>query len=233
MSAEGRRGEGSIVEPGTVKIDGLREPEQAVAAVEAGADLIGFVFAEARRRVTPEMARRCIEAGHGAAGGRGVRAVGVFVDAECGEIEEVAEAAGLDLVQLHGEEPPTMVAALRRPVIKALRPTPGLDANDVARRIETYLGIPGSPIVFLIDGYSATAAGGEGVAADWRIAADLAGRYPLLLAGGLTAENVGGAIRQVRPLGVDVSSGVETDGVKDAAKMAAFVAAAKRGFAGG
>lgn len=215
---------------GTVKIDGLREPSQAVAAVEAGADLIGFIFAPARRRVTPEVARSCIEAARRVANGRAIRAVGVFVDADAAEINSVAEAASLDLVQLHGEEPPSLLADLRRPAIKVMRPRAGSVAAEVARAMESFRRSSVAPVAFLIDGYTASAAGGEGIPSDWGLAAALARDFPLLLAGGLSADNVGEAIRSVTPLGVDVSSGVETDGIKDRAKMRAFVLAAKRQF---
>lgn len=215
---------------GSVKIDGLRQPEHAAAAAGAGADLLGFVFAPARRRVTPEQARSCIAAARAAAGSRRVITVGVFVDAAVGEMNDAAGRAGLDLLQLHGDEPPESLTALDRPVIKAIAPPSGSDAEAISRLIDDYAKGPRKPIAFVIDGYSPTSSGGTGVRADWALAGRLATRHPILLAGGLDAENVGLAISTVRPLGVDVSSGVETDGGKDASRIAAFVAAAKLGF---
>jgi phosphoribosylanthranilate isomerase len=213
-----------------IKICGLREPEHARAAVAAGADLLGFVFASARRRVTPEAARLAIEAARRASPGRRVLAVGVFVDASAAEMNDVAEAAGLDLLQLHGAEPAAMLGALTRPVIKALRPSPGTTVDAAMELIEGYRAVPNAPVAFLVDGLSPAAAGGEGVRTDWVLAADLARRVPLVLAGGLDSANVGGAIGSVRPRGVDVSSGVETGGVKDVERIRAFVEVATGAF---
>ncbi len=212
-----------------VKICGLREPRHTVAAAEAGADLIGFIFAPARRQVTPEQARASIEAARAVAPGS-IVAVGVFVDETPERIAAVVETAGLDAVQLHGDEPPGFAAQLTVPAVKAFKPKPG-DAEDaVAAAIADHQG-PGGAVAALVDGYHPGSSGGAGVAADWALASRLARRAPMLLAGGLDPENVATAIRQVRPLGVDVSSGVEIDGTKDAERIAAFVAAAKGAFA--
>lgn len=215
---------------GAVKICGLREPAHARAATLAGADVLGFIFAPGRRRVSPEQARACLAVAREAADGRPVLGVGVFVDASAAEINAVAAAAGLDLVQLHGEEPPALLASIERPVLKVTRPIAGAAAEDVAAGLERYRGVANAPLAFLLDGRSATAAGGEGVRADWALGAALARSGSLVLAGGLEPGNVAEAIRLVRPLAVDVSSGVETGGVKDEAKMAAFVRAAKGAF---
>lgn len=216
---------------GAVKIDGLRRPRDAEAAVLAGADLIGFIFAPARRRVSPEEARRCLDAARSAAAGRAVLAVGVFVDAGADEMNDIAATVGLDLLQLHGDEPPALLATVEWPVLKVLRPMAGATVPEVERTMVRYWGGEKPPVAFVIDGYSPSAAGGEGVRADWELASRLVGTAPTLLAGGLDPGNVGEAIGRVRPLGVDVSSGVETDGAKDGAKIAAFVRAAKRAFA--
>jgi len=222
----------AAIAPGTVKIDGLREPAHAVAAVEAGADLVGFIFAPARRRISVDQARRCIEAARAAAE-RPIGAVGVFVDADGQTINRMVDAAGLDLVQLHGGEPPALLARLTRPVVKAFRPPAGTLPAMLAAEVDRFLRIPNAPVAVLIDGYAPGAAGGTGIRADWSLAAEIGRHCPLVLAGGLTPENVAAAIAAVRPLAVDVSSGVETDGEKDGAKIAAFVAAAKRAFAAG
>jgi phosphoribosylanthranilate isomerase len=215
---------------GLVKICGLREPDQARAAVAAGADLLGFIFAPARRRVEIEVARACVQAAREEAAGRPVLAVGVFVDASAEEMNATAARVGLDLLQLHGSEPPALLPQLRRPVVKAARPPVGTTAGEVEELLALYLSVANAPVAFLLDGYVAAAAGGEGVRADWRLAGDLARRRRRGLAGGLTPDNVAAAVAAVRPLAVDVSSGVESDGVKDARKIAAFVAAAKRAF---
>jgi phosphoribosylanthranilate isomerase len=209
-----------------VKICGLRQPEHAAAAAAAGADLIGFIFAPSRRRVTAAEAAACIAAAR--MSGQSPRAVGVFVDASVDEIAATVETAGLDAVQLHGEEPADSFDVLGVPVIRSLRPRPDATATSVEREIARWANRPNPPIAFLIDGYSEAGMGGMGVRADWTLARTLAARWPILLAGGLDPDNVDAAIAAAAPLGVDVSSGVERDGRKDPARIAAFVAAARR-----
>lgn len=222
---------GSLPARGWVKVCGLREPEHAVAAATAGAHLLGFIFAPGRRRVTPEQAAACIHAARETVGGRGVVAVGVFVDAPVAEVNATADAAGLDLIQLHGEEAPESLRALRYPAIKALRPAAGATFPAAAALVDGYRDAAAPPIAFHLEGYSPLAAGGVGVRADWGLAARLAVAYPVVLAGGLDRANVGEAIDAVRPIGVDVSSGVESGGGKDARLIHGFVAAAREGFA--
>lgn len=216
--------------PGFVKICGLQEPEHARAAVINGADLIGFIFAPSRRQVSPAQAAFCIRTAR-AATDRRFLATGVFVNAPADMINLIAAEAGIDLIQLHGEEPPSLVEALSLPVIKALRPAPGASPADVRSTMETYLQSSKPPVAFLIDGYHPTIPGGGGIRADWSLAAELVGDAPLVLAGGLDPANVAEAILAVRPAGVDVSSGVESHGVKDPGKIAAFIRAAKAAFA--
>jgi phosphoribosylanthranilate isomerase len=215
---------------GLVKIDGLREPEHAAAAAEAGADLIGFIFAPARRRVTPLVARDCIVAARQVNRERPVVAVGVFVDAPADEIQEAVDAAGLDLAQLHGAEPTTLVEELRTPAIKVLRSEPGVSAEAMVAAIDEYRIAARAPVAFLIDGFAPGTLGGAGARADWSMAAAVCAERAVLLGGGLDPTNVEEAIRRVRPIGVDVSSGVERDGVKDAALIASFVRAARAAF---
>lgn len=224
------RGGDGLVGQGAIKVCGLRERVHAAAAAAAGADLIGFVFAPGRRRVTTEEAARAVAAARGAAGGRRLRAVGVFVDATAEEMNRAADAADLDLFQLHGGEEPALLARLHRPAIKALRPRPGDDAASVAARVARFAAAPCPPAAFLIDGWDPVAHGGTGVRADWALVGAVAARSPVILAGGLTPENVATAIAAVAPLGVDVSSGVETEGAKDPERIAAWVANARRAF---
>lgn len=222
---------GMLDRGGLVKICGLREPEHAAIAVAAGADMVGFIFAPARRQVTAAAARACVEAARQAAGERRVLAVGVFVDAPARDIERIAAEAGLDAVQLHGAEPPTLVAALSMPAIKVLRPRGDQTARDVLATIEEYVAAGRPPVGFLLDGFEEGMMGGTGARADWQLAAEVNASRPIVLAGGLDPENVAEAIRQVRPIAVDVSSGVETAGTKDPARIEAFVQAARRAFA--
>ena len=213
-----------------VKIDGLREPEHAAAAAAAGADLIGFIFAPARRQVTAAVARSCIAAAQAASPERPVLAVGVFVDAPPAEMARMARETGLDALQLHGAEPPELTRHLPVPTLKALRPRPGTKAAHLMTEISRYRSAPVPPLGIVVDGYVAEFAGGTGVRADWRLAAEIGASVPIILAGGLDPDNVGVAIRQVRPLGVDVSSGVESDGVKSVHRIEAFIRAAREAF---
>jgi phosphoribosylanthranilate isomerase len=202
-----------------VKICGLRTVEHALAACTAGADLIGLVFARSRRRVTVEEGAAIAAAVRAGAGPR-PRIVGLFVNEPPAAVAAVAQAVGLDLAQLSGDEPPEDADALSLPLIKALR-------LDGSAREDAWVRRAGPRLTLLADAHVPGAYGGTGVLADWARAAELARRAPLLLAGGLTPENVAAAIAAVRPAGVDVSSGVETDGVKDSAKIEAFLEAAR------
>jgi phosphoribosylanthranilate isomerase len=200
-----------------VKICGLTRAEDAVAAVDAGADFLGFVLSRSVRRVRVTEATRIIEAVR--ATGRPVECVGVFVDEPLTVVEAAREALGLDRVQLHGSESPEACAALgEQRVIKAFRPAPG-ERPEVERF---------GAWAILLDGRHPRKAGGAGVLADWDVAAELAANRRLFLAGGLTVENVEEAIRRVRPFAVDVSSGVESSpGVKDASLVRGFIAAVR------
>ena len=213
-----------------VKICGLREPEHAVAAVAGGADLIGFIFARARRRVSPAQAAACIAAARAEQSDRDVTAVGVFVDAPAAEIRDVIRECGLDLVQLHGDEAPELLEDIPVPAIKVFRPLPGASTAKLLSELERFRRASRPPAGFLIDGYAPGVSGGTSARADWGLAAEVAAQRTVFLGGGLDPENVGEAIRQVRPLGVDVSSGVEVDGVKDPARIRAFIRAARSAF---
>lgn len=217
-----------------------------MAATAAGADWLGFVFAPSRRRVTVEQAYAMISTLRQHAHGQQIRMVGLFVNEHADQINQVVEQCGLDYVQLSGDETPHQAQHICRPVIKSLRLT-GSDREAewlsvCQRRMEEIYDSNGffglrcidaahrllvAPVPLLIDAHVAGAYGGTGTQADWGRAAELARRQPLVLAGGLTPENVGEAIRQVCPHGVDVSSGVETDGSKDVVKIRAFMHAAR------
>jgi len=192
-----------------VKICGISDVESALAAAEAGADAIGLVFAPSRRRVMPERAAEIASALPPF-----VTKVGVFVDEERGRIEELVGLCGLDAVQLHGSEPAELCASLHIPVIKAIRVK---DASSLALMGGYRVG------AFLLDTYDASALGGTGKTFDWSLAARAADTHRIILSGGLTLENVADALDRVHPYGVDVSSGVESDGRKDHAKIREFV----------
>jgi phosphoribosylanthranilate isomerase len=205
-----------------VKICGITSLEDGLAAAEAGADAVGFVFwAGSPRCVTPARARAI-----GVKLPSGIVRVGVFVDAPRARLERTASEAGLDLLQLHGSEGPEALLDLARPAWKALRIGDGF-APEAALRYE------GRAAGLLFDGYAGTKPGGTGRPFDWRLARHLRARLRfLIVAGGLTPENVATAIRVAEPDGVDVSSGVErSPGRKDAARVRAFVVAAREAHA--
>lgn len=214
----------------SVKICSLREIGHAAMVTSAGADLFGLIFAPTRRQVSAELAAGIVAEVRRLSPNRRVLAVGVFVDAAADEINRVASIAGLDVAQLHGNEPPELLDAIEIPVIKAMAFPPGTALGVIETRFEEFSRRPRPPIAYLVDGYDRGQAGGTGALADWSLAADLARRWPVVLAGGLNSENVGNAIAAVDAIGVDVSSGVETDGAKDAAKIAAFAMASRQAF---
>jgi phosphoribosylanthranilate isomerase len=206
-----------------VKVCGITSPEDGVAAAEAGADAIGLVFwPRSPRAVTVDEARAI-----GDALPPFVVRVGVFVDAGRDEMTRVADAARLDLLQLHGDEPPDALDALPRRALKAVRVGDGFAPEDALRYEGRAAGL-------LLDTRAAAAPGGTGRAFDWSLARGVRERSRfLLLAGGLAPENVRAAIEAVRPDGVDASTSLESaPGKKDHARVRAFVEAARAVQAG-
>lgn len=198
------------------KICGITRVEDALAAVEAGADAIGLVFyARSPRAVDVSQARLILDALPPF-----VTTVGLFVDMPRARLLELLEQVPLDLLQFHGDESAPSCESFARPYIKALRVRPG---EDVAAAVAPYAGARG----ILLDTFVEGIPGGTGAAFDWSLVpADL--EKPVILAGGLTADNVAAAIRQVRPYAVDVSGGVEAArGIKDAEKIRAFLQAVR------
>lgn len=199
-----------------IKICGIKTLKDALAAMEAGADLIGFNFyPKSPRYVSVGICRDIMSVmrkhGH-------VTYVGVFVNASVEEVYATIETCGLSLAQLHGDETPEMLNALNGKAFKAFRGIPS-DITGYERNVAPAL---------LVDAAVKGVYGGSGITADWSAAAELAKKYPLLLAGGLTPENVADAVGRVKPWGVDVASGVESEpGKKDANKMKAFVNAVR------
>jgi len=210
-----------------VKICGLKTIDHAYAAAEAGAAMVGLVFAPSKRRATLDEARAIVAASYV----RRPLFVGVFANAAPDEVMATARAVGLDVAQLSSAETPQDCAALTMPYSKVVHVREGMTADDVLHIANQYsrahyivldrAGVPGS----------LTAWGGGGLPADWGVAAEVVRRldHPVMLAGGLRPETVAAALAATVPWGVDVSSGVETDGVKDKKKIAAFVSAAKTG----
>jgi phosphoribosylanthranilate isomerase len=203
-----------------IKICGITNIEDARVAIEAGADMLGFNFyAKSPRYITPEKVGEI--AAEIRSSGHKPLLVGVFVNSPLEEVRSILEIASIDLAQLHGDEPVNVVEQLHGRGFKALRPT---SEDEALTQAEWFAPFGPNAPVLLVDAYRKDQYGGTGHAADWSIATKLAQRYPILLAGGLTPENVAEAVRQVRPWGVDVASGVEVSpGKKDAAKMRLFV----------
>lgn len=215
-----------------VKICGLTNLDDAEAAVEAGADLLGFILYEkSPRYVDPRTAASIVGALKSAAHAAShplPLCVGVFVNPSMEQAVKVLNHCGLDLAQLHGEESPEFLAAsgIAGRSFKAVRPRSLDEAEMDAARFAALSPAAGPDL--LVDAYHPALRGGAGEVGDWRLAAGLASRYRLLLAGGLTPSNVAEAVRQVRPWGVDVASGVESaPGRKDHAALRAFIATAK------
>jgi len=199
-----------------VKICGLTSLDDALAAVAAGADALGFVMCDSPRRVTAPAVREIVDRLPPF-----VVTVGVFRDDSAARVEQLASTAGVDWVQLHGSEPPEEVARLRRRVIKRFTVETGDDAAVLEARMAPYAGA-----ARLLD-----PGAGSGQAFDWEIARGLAG--PLIVAGGLDPDNVGRAIEVARPHAVDVCSGVEqSPGKKSRERLVAFVEAVRRSDAG-
>jgi phosphoribosylanthranilate isomerase len=200
-----------------VKVCGITNPADARVAAEAGADAVGFIFAESPRLVAAEEARRI-----SIALPENVLKVGVFVNAPPEEVLRAAAEAGLDMAQLHGDETPEAVAAVRAgglPVMKAIRVRNADDLADVERF---------DADLFLLDAYSEKARGGTGERFDWGAAKSLKGRGNIVVSGGLAPENVREAIDFFEPYGVDASSSLEdAPGKKNEESVRRYIVAAK------
>lgn len=216
-----------------VKICGMRELSHMIAAAEAGADMLGLNFLpRVRRYIEPDAAKELAnsfrEEGHT------LPIVGLFADQPVEEVNEVAARVGLDMVQLCGDEPIGYWSKVTVPILKVVHvpsvPKDGdTSRNDIVKDVHFRLQeIDKSGHIAVLDRQSDKQPGGLGETFDWSIAREMADRgHRFLLAGGLTPENVGEAIDSTQPYGVDVSSGVETDGAKNIAKIQAFIAAAR------
>jgi phosphoribosylanthranilate isomerase len=207
-----------------VKICGIRALEDALVAAEAGADFIGMVFVpERHRRMTPKEAKVIID-GVRNSGGPAPRIVGLFADQAIEEVAGIVEFCGLDLVQLCGKESVEYAGQTGCDVIKVVHVAESATATDDAGTGAQVKEFSGVGHLVTLDRYVEGIQGGTGVGFDWDVAASLSqAGHPFLLAGGLTPGNVSKAITKVHPWGVDVSSGVETNGKKDHAKIRDFM----------
>ena len=209
-----------------IKICGIKNEAHAIALAKASVDFIGLVFASSPRQITPDYAKKIVEL----LKTREKRAetVGVFVNTEVGKVNRIADLCGLDWVQLSGDEPWQYCKELNRPVIKTIR----VSRNFKPEKIIADLSY-GEKILakqkhlYHIDSNVPEKYGGTGQPFNWKLAKPIAEAFPVIMAGGLTPENVREAIGIIKPWGVDVSTGVETKGAKDLDKIDRFVSAVK------
>ena len=208
-----------------IKFCGLRRPEDIEYANQTRPDYIGFVFAKSKRQVSPELAGQL-----GLRLMEGIKRVGVFVNAPLEEIFEAVRQAKLDVVQLHGDEGPEEIRAVREMLV-------GVGTGTIGRIPEIWKAVRTTDAAvllaadgldvdrLLLDAFTPGMAGGTGVVADWNMIRGVKGQLtkPFFLAGGLNAGNLEEAIRAVEPYGIDLSSGIETDGFKDLAKMEGII----------
>ena len=205
----------SVMNQVKIKICGLTRSEDVKAVVAAGVDAIGFVFTASPRQISP---RQALELS--AHVPDGVLRVGLFLDQDEAEIAQVLDAVALDLLQFHGNESGPFCSGFGIPYLKAVAMTDGDSVQQAERDYPAAHGL-------LLDSHTAGQPGGSGKVFDWAMSRPLA--TPVWLAGGLNADNVGRAIRTVKPYAVDVSSGVETSpGIKDASRIKAFVTAVRQ-----
>jgi phosphoribosylanthranilate isomerase len=209
-----------------IKICGIKTEEQALAAAKAGADFIGMVFTTSPRQVTPAIARKITSTLKKTY--PDVKTVGVFVNTASPIVQYIADSCRLHWVQLHGTEPWQSCLELDRPVIKVIRIARNYSPeiiNDNLAYGEKLLGK--QEHLFLLDTSSKDKFGGTGQSFDWNQARIIAEKFQVIVAGGLNPQNVAAAIEMITPWGVDVSSGVETKGVKDMKKIELFIKAVK------
>jgi len=209
-----------------VKICGITQTSHALAAAEAGADFVGLVFAPSRRQVTVEGANGIAQAVKDLE--KPPLVVGVFVNTSANEVNRIADYCGLDWVQLSGDEPWECLVDVERPLIKAIRVSMGVNVQEIIANMSTAYKLLVKDFITLLDSHAKGSYGGTGQTFDWVLARQVSQRFPVIVAGGLSPQNVGQAISVARPWGVDVSSGVETGGAKDVSKIKAFIEAVRK-----
>ena len=209
-----------------IKICGLNKVDDALAAANAGADFLGIVFEpHSRRRVDMDDARSLVQSFRTWWHREEPRWVGVFANQPLEEVNHLLDYCNMDMAQLSGHESLEYCGQLVRPALKVFHVRNDAPAQEVLEAVECSLKIyQDSGHMCMLDTFKEGILGGTGQVFDWRVAQELARDHSFLLAGGLSSENVPEAIRQVMPWGLDVSSGVETDGQKDATKIARFIA---------
>jgi phosphoribosylanthranilate isomerase len=210
-----------------VKICGIKQKAHALAAIEAGADFIGLVFAPSQRQVTLSQAQDI--AGAVKKRSEAIAVVGVFVNMPTDEVNGIANSCNLDWVQLSGDEPWEYCHHITRPLIKAVRIKEGQQPEEICADLSAGArALASQKYIYLLDSQVKSKYGGTGMTFDWSLARQVTEHFPVIIAGGLTPENVAQAIKMVSPWGVDVSSGVEVDGIKDIAKIRTFIETVRR-----
>jgi phosphoribosylanthranilate isomerase len=205
-----------------VKICGLSKVTDAVASAEAGADFVGLVFAPSRRKVTMATAARILEALSRT--GCHTQTVGVFVNENPAVVNDIAAGLNLDWVQLSGDESWDYCLEIERPIIKVIHVKNGMSDSDILNEIQAgYDKLGDRTRLHLLDTGQSNLHGGTGKSFNWDIAREACFRYPVIIAGGLNPDNTVNLIRKLNPWGVDVSSGVESNGRKDTAKIKSFI----------
>jgi phosphoribosylanthranilate isomerase len=210
-----------------VKICGIKQKAHALTIIKAGADFIGLVFTQSQRQVTLPQAqdivgavKRCSEA---------TEVVGVFVNMPADEVNRIANSCNLDWVQLSGDEPWEYCHQITKPLIKVVRIKERQHPEEICADLASGARVLASQrYIYLLDSQVKGKYGGTGMTFDWNLARQVAEHFPVIIAGGLTPENVAQAIKMVTPWGVDVSSGVEVGGIKDIAKIRTFIEAVRR-----
>lgn len=210
-----------------VKICGLSKVEDALAAANAGADFLGILFEpRSKRFLDADDAKHLVQSFRAKWPQEEPRWVGVFANQPLDEVNHLLTYCNMDMAQLSGHESLEYCGQLVRPVVKVFHVRDDAPAQEVVEEIERSLkAYQAKGHMCMLDTFNKQGVlGGTGEVFDWEVAQELARDYSFLLAGGLSLENVAEAIRQVKPWGLDVSSGVETDGQKDATKIARFIA---------
>ena len=211
----------------SIKICGIRDVEIALVIGQAGADYLGLVFADSPRMATPEGALQIIEKVHQRKLHPAV--VGVFANMEAEELNRVAEYCQLDYVQLSSDETWEYCRKIRKPIIKTIHIHKNKAITDILSEIETgYRLLRGKSLIYLLDTKVGDVYGGTGQTFDWQVAKEVCSRFPVIIAGGLTPENVGRLVGEVKAWGVDVSSGVESNGQNDLSKIRSFITAVRK-----
>jgi phosphoribosylanthranilate isomerase len=210
-----------------IKICGIKTAEQALAAAEFGADFIGMIFTRSPRQITPAQANKIVEAIKKDPPAT-PEVIGVFVNTPAYIVNRIAEFCHLDYVQLSGNENIDYCKELRPPFLKVTKISHYVKSEQVCSELAAWSKFfSNRKHIFLLDAYDIDKYGGTGKQLDWDIAKPIAEQFKVIIAGGLTPKNVPEAINKVRPWGVDVSSGVETEGEKDMDKIKAFIKAVR------